>query len=54
MITLTVRKATAESGLGKTKLYALMRDGHLESVRVGRRRLVKADSLRALLEKGVA
>jgi excisionase family DNA binding protein len=41
-----VRKAT---GLGTTTIYSLIGEGKLETVKVGRRTLVKTKSIRALL-----
>lgn len=38
------------SGLGTTKIYELINEGKLKTVTVGRRRLVKVDSIRALLD----
>ena len=49
-LTATVREACEMSGLGKTKLYELMNQGKLETTTIGRRRLVKVDSLKSLLE----
>lgn len=49
-LTATVREACEMSGLGKTKLYELMSQGKLETTTIGRRRLVKVDSLKSLLE----
>ena len=49
-ITTTLDGAKAASGLGKTKIFELIRDGKLETVKVGRRTLVKTASLRRLLE----
>lgn len=49
-ITATVKEACEMSGLGKTKLYELIGDGSVATTRIGRRRLVKVDSLRAVLE----
>jgi excisionase family DNA binding protein len=49
-ITATVREACEMSGLGKTKLYQLIGEQKISTTTVGRRRLVKVDSLRALLE----
>lgn len=49
-ITTTIDGAKAASGLGKTKIFELIRDGKLETVKVGRRTLVKTASLRRLLE----
>ncbi len=37
--------------IGRTRLYELLSDGTIQSVRVGRRRLVKADSIRALVNQ---
>ncbi len=37
------------SGLGRTKIYQLINEGRLKSLKVGGRRLVVADSLRELL-----
>ena len=45
-----VKEALEMSSLGKTKLYELINSGALDSVTVGRKRLIKVDSLRALLE----
>lgn len=48
-ITATVREACEMSGLGKTKLYELIGNGTIQSTTVGRRRLVKVDSLKSAL-----
>jgi excisionase family DNA binding protein len=42
--------ATALS-LGRTSIYELMRSGQLETRKMGRRRLITAESLRRLVEK---
>jgi excisionase family DNA binding protein len=48
-ITLTLKRAEEESGLSlRTLQYAIAR-GDLQSVRVGRRRLIPVDSLRQFL-----
>lgn len=36
--------------LGRTSIYVLIRDGRLETVKLGRRTLVKIDSIRRLLD----
>lgn len=36
--------------LGRTSVYALIREGRLETVKLGRRTLVKVDSIRRLLD----
>jgi excisionase family DNA binding protein len=46
----TIAEACEATGLGRTKLYELMGEGHLETTTVGRRRLVLVRSLRRLLE----
>jgi excisionase family DNA binding protein len=43
--TCTVSEATDATGLGKTTLYRLIKEGRIETVAVGRRRLVKVESL---------
>ena len=41
---LTVEQAAAELGIGRTTMYALIRDGVVDSVRIGRlRRLRRSD-----------
>ncbi len=47
-----VDDAVRVSGIGRTKLYGLIGSGKLRSIRVGGRRLILAESLRALLEAG--
>ena len=49
-LTATVREACEMTGLGKTTLYSLLAQGVVESTTVGRRRLIKVESLRRLLE----
>lgn len=49
-ITATIKEACEMSGLGKTTLYARIALGEIATVTVGRRRLVKVDSLLRLLE----
>jgi excisionase family DNA binding protein len=36
--------------LGRTSIYALIRDGKLDAFKLGRRTLIKVDSVRRLLE----
>ena len=42
---LSVNEACATLGLGRTSVYAAMASGHLQSVTVGRRRLVPDDAI---------
>jgi len=37
-------------GLGRTTMYALITDGRLETVKLGRRHLIKTASIRRLIE----
>jgi excisionase family DNA binding protein len=46
----TIAEACDVTGLGRTKLYELIGDGHLATTTVGRRRLVLVRSLLSLLE----
>jgi excisionase family DNA binding protein len=46
----TIAEACEVTGLGRTKLYQLIGDGHLTTTTVGRRRLVLVRSLQSLLE----
>ncbi len=49
-MTVTIRGARAALGLGQTKIYQLISTGQLETVKVGRRTLIKTKSIRALVE----
>jgi len=44
-VTVTVETALKLSGLGRTKLYELIKQGKLKTINVGRRRLVVFSSL---------
>ena len=48
-ITVTIAGAKRVTGLGTTKLYELINEGKLSTVKVGRRTLVRTDSIRALI-----
>jgi len=39
-------------GLGRTKFYALVREGKIKTVRIGARRLVPASEVERLLREG--
>lgn len=54
IIALGIPDACRVSGMGRSWLYKAISDGRLASVTLGRRRLIKADSLRALIESGEA
>lgn len=44
-----VPDAVKASGIGRTKIYEMILSGELESVTIGRRRLIPADALRRLV-----
>jgi excisionase family DNA binding protein len=51
-ITVTVAEARRLSGIGNTKIFELIRDKQLDTVTVGRRRLIRLSSLERLLSPG--
>jgi len=48
-ISTTIAGACQATGLGKSKIYELISAGELSTVKIGRRTLVKTDSLRRLV-----
>ena len=48
---LTIEQAAAELGIGRTTMYALIRDGLIESVRIGRLRRVRRSDLASYVER---
>ena len=53
-LTCTINEACEMTGLGRTKLYELIGEGHLATTTVGRRRLVVVRSLVSLLESNTS
>ena len=49
VIATSIKDAANALSLGRTSIYALIKEGRLETVKLGRRTLVKADSIRRLL-----
>lgn len=47
----TVRQTCETFSLGRVKLYALLKEGRISSAKVGRRRLINFQSVRAFLER---
>jgi hypothetical protein len=45
-----INDAVAASGLGRSNLYNMMRDGRLPFIEVGKIRMIRADDLRKLLK----
>jgi excisionase family DNA binding protein len=46
----SVEEAMAALGIGRTTLHHLISEGRLDTVKIGRRRLVKVSSMRAMAE----
>jgi excisionase family DNA binding protein len=53
-ILLSIDKAAEALSIGRSKTYELISQGRLLTVHIGRRRLVRADSVRAIANGGVA
>lgn len=47
-----IATASRVSTIGKTRLYELIDEGRLASTKIGKRRLILADSLRSLIAEG--
>ena len=43
-------EAAAKSGIGRTRIFSAIKDGHLKARKFGRRTIILADDLRAFLE----
>lgn len=48
-IAYTIKEATAAIGLSRSTIYKLMASGELETIRIGQRRLIRAEALSRLL-----
>lgn len=49
-VTVTIDGAIKATGLGRTTLYSLIKAQKLATVKIGRRTLVRTDSIRALIQ----
>ena len=48
---LSINEAAKTLSLGRTSVYALIKQGKLETIKLGRRTAVKVDSIRRLIEE---
>jgi excisionase family DNA binding protein len=46
----TIAEAVTSTGIGRTKLYALIKEGQLETRKLGSKTLIPAPSLRSLVD----
>ena len=53
-ITVRIPMAVKLTGIGRSKLYELIKSGDVETVKIGTATLVKVASLRQLTERGAA
>lgn len=51
VLTCTAIDAARSLGIGKTKLYELIGQGKLKTIKIGRRTLIKTDSIRTLVDE---
>lgn len=49
-VTISISGAAKVLGLGRTTIYVLIADGRLETVKLGRRHLVKTASIKRLID----
>jgi excisionase family DNA binding protein len=47
----SVPDAARMLGIGKTKFYEMLKSGEIASMQIGKRRLVRIDSIKALIER---
>jgi excisionase family DNA binding protein len=50
----SINETARALGVGRTKIYELINAGQLETVKIGRRTLVRIASIRAIAEEGCA
>lgn len=50
IITASINDTAKALSLGRTSIYALIREGRLETIKLGRRTLIKVESVRKLID----
>lgn len=50
-LAVSINDAAKALGLGRTSIYAMIADGRLEAFKIGRRTLVRMESIRRLVAK---
>lgn len=50
IVTASISDTAKSLGVGKTKVYQLIHAGRLDIIKIGRRTLVRAESIRALAD----
>lgn len=48
-LALSINDTAKALGLGRTSIYAMIADGRLEAFRLGRRRLIRTESIKRLV-----
>jgi excisionase family DNA binding protein len=49
-VAISVNNAARTLGIGRTSIYALLKDGRLDAIKIGRRTLLTTDSIRRLAQ----
>lgn len=50
IVATSIKDAAKALSLGRTSIYALIKEGRLETFKLGRRTLIKAESIRRLVD----
>lgn len=50
-LTVSVKRAARELNIGRTKVYELINEGQLKTIKIGRRTLVTMSSIHALVDQ---
>lgn len=51
VLAVSVKEAARIIGVGRTSLYSMIRDGRIETLKIGRRTVVKTSSLRRIIDQ---